>query len=121
MAKEIQRWDLDGQMYATREGEYITYADYLTAISDLERKHSKNLSDCRKKCGDFGRKINDLAHENKRLRAAERKHREEMEGMLREIQETTQLGVIDGGVVVFNEEILKVFAAHGINLNKEGV
>lgn len=29
---------------------------------------NQKLSDCRKKCEDFGRKINELAHENKRLR-----------------------------------------------------
>ena len=114
MEKEIRLWDVfdhiehGAMMVESKDGYYVTHHDHLSALSDLERKHAQQLTDCRKKCEDFGRKMNELAHENKRLRGLERKHREEMEGMYEKIQ---------GRLIPWSAgyfAVRDVFAAHGI-------
>ena len=50
----------------------------------------QKLSDCRKKCEDFGRKINELAHENKRLRKAVRELSAELQEGVDQIRRGTR-------------------------------
>jgi hypothetical protein len=63
-------------MRIAENGEYLDRDAVLEILESIpgevderEKRHQRQLADCRKKCEDFGRKINALAHENKRLRA----------------------------------------------------